>query len=331
MTLTSIFRMIEKYLNRNWKFVPVYFVLSFIQLRVKLFLTPAWLNGRLNRNHELLLNFSYTNNEQSRLLQFYIPEWFHHLFSIPIQQAYILQRWLFIFLVFICFHKYLRKWFNVPESFSGVLFLAAIMPLSYFNDLQESSPLLLLTFLLGLWTIRERQTFLLILILLIGGLNNETMLVLPSVYFFYNYEGSSFRKLAVLCGRTLLVSSPMLITVGAVRYINRNRPHLGGAWHLPDNLNGIYEIVRLNVLDFYSYPYIYIFFIFGIFWIYAFLHYRQKPLFLRRASLMIPFFIAAHLLTGIIGEVRQMLPLSFIIIPMALFSIYPSKLNSDGC
>jgi hypothetical protein len=38
---------------------------------------------------------------------------------------------------------------------------------------------------------------------------------------------------------------------------------------------------------------------------------------------MVPFFIAAHLATGIITEIRQMLPLGFIIIPMALFSIYP--------
>lgn len=303
-------------------FGPIYFFLSFINLRVKLFLTPEWFNGRLIYNHEQLLRFNYFNNEQSRLLQFYIPELFHRLFSLSIERAYILQRWLFVFLAFVCFHKYLRKWFDVSKSFSGVLFLAAIMPLTYFNHLQESAPLLLLTFLLGLWAIRENKILSLMIVFLIGALNNETMLILPLVYFFYNYKDRSFKGLLGLCQSTFLISLPLLL-IGPIRYINRNKPHLGGAWHLTDNLSNIVKDSQMNFFDFYNAIYLYIFFIFNVFWIYAFFKYKRKPLFLQRASLMIPFFIVVHLFTGIIHEVRQMLPLSFIIIPMAMFSIYP--------
>src|SRR5205823_6011461 len=60
---------------------------------------------------------------------------------------------------------------------------------------------------------------------------------------------------------------------------------------------------------------------FGILIYYAFLGYVEKPLFLRRSSWMIPFFILAHLLTGKIDEPRQMIPLAFIAIPMAMFFI----------
>ena len=105
----------------------IYFFLSFINLRVKLLVTPDWFNGVLVYCQELLLQFNYTNDEQSRLLQFYIPELFRRLFSLSIEHAYILQRWMFVFLAFICFHKYLRKWFSVQGSFSGVLFLAAMV------------------------------------------------------------------------------------------------------------------------------------------------------------------------------------------------------------
>ena len=312
-------------------FGPIYFFLSFINLRVKLYLTPDWFNGVLAYHQKLLLQFNYANNEQSRLLQFYIPETFHRLFSLSIEHAYILQRWIFVFLAFVCFHKYLRKWFSVQESFSGVLFLAAIMPLSYFNHLQESAPLLLLTFLLGLWAIREGKITSLIVVFLIGGLNNETMLILPLVYFLFNYNSSKFRDLVTLCRNTFLVGLPLLLTVGPIRYINRNRPHLGGAWHLPDNLRGILNyLLHANFFDLYKAHYLYIFFIFAAFWIYAFVRYKEKPFFLRRASLMIPFFIVPHLLTGIICEVRQMVPLSFIVIPMALFYIYPSKSRQDN-
>ena len=112
----------------------------------------------------------------------------------------------------------------------------------------------------------------------------------------------------------------MIIAVGTIRYVNWGSPHLGGAWHLPDNLEGIFS---WNV-QFWG-----IFFIFGVLWVYAFLRYGKKPLFLKRASLMMPFFIAAHLFTGIIVEIRQMLPLSFIVIPMALFYIYQDLADAE--
>ena len=85
-------------------FGSVYLVLSLINLRVKLLLTPAWHSGTLEQNHQLLLSFSYTNNEQSRLLQFYVPEFLVRLFPLSVPNAYLVQRWGFTFLAFCCFH-----------------------------------------------------------------------------------------------------------------------------------------------------------------------------------------------------------------------------------
>lgn len=300
----------------------IYFFLSYINLRTKLFLTPDWFNGILTRNHNLLLNFEYVNNEQSRVLQFLIPEFFRHTFNISIEHAYITQRWLFTFLTFICFHKYLRKWFSRQESFAGVLFLTAIMQLTFANELQESSSFLLFTFLLGLWAIRENQTLATLIIFLIGGLNNETMFFLPIVYFFYHFNEFSFKSLINLCIKTITISIPLIVTIGPIRYLTRHYEHLGGAYHLPDNLQGIISHAQYKFLDLFMACYLYIFFIFGIFWVYALLDFKNKPLFLKRASLMIPLFIIGHLITGKIMEVRQMLPLSFIIIPMSLFYIF---------
>jgi hypothetical protein len=52
-------------------------------------------------------------------------------------------------------------------------------------------------------------------------------------------------------------------------------------------------------------------------------------LFLKRAFLITPFFIAAHLAAGMLTEVRLMLPLGFIVIPMALLYIYPEVSQSS--
>jgi hypothetical protein len=324
----------EKYsFSRNeelLKFGSVYVFMALINLRVKLSMTGAWFDGTLLDNHQHLLAFQYMNNEQSRLLQFYIPETFHRLLGLSIIHAYILQRWLFVLLAFICFHFYLRKWFDSKLAFAGVLSLAAIMPLSYFNDLQESSPLLLLTFLLALWAIREHRTVWYMVILTIGAVNNETMLILPAVFFFYNFKSFEPKHLLRLSLTTLGTSLPAYAVEGLIRYINRDRPHLGGAWHWPDNIKGMWGQLGTFPLDYWAASYFYFLFIFGAFWLYAFLRYSKKPLFLQRAALMIPLFIFAHLLTGIFHEVRQMLPLSFIIIPMALFYLFPeARPHSD--
>ena len=307
------------------KFGSVYVFMALINLQLRLSLAPFWFDGRLIANHERLLAFQYKNNEQSRLLQFYIPEALHRL-GLSIVHAYILQHWIFILLTFVCFHFYLRKWFGARLALGGVAFLAAIIPLSYFNELQESQPLLLLTFLLGLWAVRERRTVWYLLVLTLGAINNETMLILPSVFFFYNFKRFNLKHILGLSLTTVTVALPALMVVGVIRYLNRDKPRLVATWQWPDNIRGIWEQLGTSPLDYWEAKYFYIIFVFGAFWVYAFLNNARKPLFLRRAALIIPLFILVHLLMGIISEVRLMLPLSFIIIPMAFFYLFPETL-----
>ena len=269
------------------------------------------------RNHNLLLNFDYTNNEQSRLFQFYIPEAFVTLFNLSIPHAYILQRFGFVFLAFCCFHVYLEKWFDNKGAALGVVLLAAVMPLTYLPHLQESAPLLMLSFLLGLWAIRENRPWHFMIVLLLGSLNNESMLILPAVYVFYNFKTYKTCWQPIL--KSIGLSFPAFAVTIIIRYITRYNEHLGGAWHLPDNLHNMAISFSQPLLNYWSLTYLFIFFIFGVLWVYAFLNFSEKPLFLRRAALVIPIFIGIHMLTGIIAETRQMIPLAYLIIPMAMF------------
>ena len=308
-----------------FKFGSVYASLALINLRVKLSLAAAWFDGSLTSNHQQLLAFKYTNNEQSRLLQFYIPEVLHRLLGLSVVHAYMLQRFLFILMAFICFHFYLRKWFNAKLAFAGVMFLAAVMPLAYFNELQESTPLLLLTFLLALWAIREHRNGWYLAVITLGAANNETVLILPAVFFFYNFKRFELGHILRLSARTLAGALPAYIVFGVIRYINWNRPRLAPAWQWPNNIRGLWEQLGTSPLEYWAAVNFYILFIFGLFWLYAFLNYAKKTLFLRRAALMIPLFILAHLFTSIFAEVRLMLPLSFLLIPMAFFYLFPEN------
>jgi hypothetical protein len=294
---------------------------------VKLWETPAWFDGTLVRNHLSLLRFQFTNNEQSRLLQYYIPEALRQVFDISIESGYIIQRFVFVLAAFVLFHAYLRKWFSSSASFAGVLFLAAAMPLTSLIDLQESAPLLMVVFLLALWAIRDHQEALFAVFLWLGSITNETSLILASVYFFYhlNWTGplpTRLKELIRLAGRTALLAAPAFLTAGVIRYLTRDRPHLGGALHWNDNIAGILGTFQMEVFDLFTARYVFFILLFSVFWLYAVLAYRRCPRFLQRASWMVPLFILAHLITGIISESRQMIPLGYIIIPMAMFFLF---------
>lgn len=305
-------------------FAPLYAWLSFINYAIKLRVTPAWFST-LEINHAALLNFSYTNNEQSRLLQFYIPELFHQVFGISIQPSYGLARLIFVFLTYLAFHRYLRKWFSAGEAFAGVALFAAIVPFTHMNDLQESSPLLMLLFLLALTAIRDEQMCVMLSVFFVGGLTNETMLILPSVYFFYHLRFDNLKTVFGIAGKSFLISIPLLITLVPIRYYTWDRPVLGGGFHWPDNINNIFLQMSLNPLRWPGSDYLFFILLFGVLWCYSLIAYAISPRFLRRASWMIPFFILTHLITGKINEPRQMIPLSFIIIPMAMFFILGNK------
>lgn len=318
-------------IRKEWiHFGLTYFFLSLISLRVKAFLTPNFFNEKLLANHAELLAFTFTNNEQSRLLQFAIPEFLHSVAGMDIPDAYLLQRWAFQFFTFLLFHAFLRKWFSPLVSFAGVLFLAAVIPLTYFNHLQESAPLLSLTFLLALWALRERKDGAFAVILFIGAFNNETILSLTAAYFFVRFRGWEASSFIRLCARTAFITAPAWTVFGIIRFITRDNQHLGDRFTLVDNLQSIAKDLLHHPMDYYWSVYLYPFFLFGTFWVFAFLYMREKDAFLRRISFFIPLFIIAHLITGLIYEARQMLPLAFIIIPLSFMYLQSQSYSACG-
>ena len=289
--------------NKNLFIFILCVALAVLNLNLKLNVTATWFDGTLVRNHKLLLDYNYTNNEQSRLLQFYIPELFVKIFNLSIEHAYMLQRLLFTMFTFFCFYLFSKKWLDTKLSLLCVLIMALlVMPNTYQNHLQESAALLSLTFLGALWAIRENKTFFYVFILTIGSINNETMLFIPAVYFLVNFKKFKISDIMRVAKRTILLALPAIISVGIIRYINIDRPQLGGAWHFHENIYHLDSLLK----------------VFNIFWILPFLYFKKRPLFLQRALISIPLFIIPHLITGIISETRQMIPLSFILIPASV-------------
>ena len=51
---------------------------------------------------------------------------------------------------------------------------------------------------------------------------------------------------------------------------------------------------------------------------------------MRATLVLIPALVIPHLLTGIIYEVRQMVPLAFVVIPAAFFWLFRDELSARG-
>lgn len=299
--------------DHNAGIVLLCVTLALATLWIKLALTPAWFDGSLMRNHSQLLAFQYTNNEQSRILQFLVPELLIRSCGVGVVTAYIIQRFCFTLLTLYLFYHFTQKWLTARGAVICLVLLALVSVMTYKNDLQESSPLLGLTFLLALWAIKDQKNLLFAVALTIGGLNNETILYLSSVFFFVNVEIKRAASWIPLALKTMIISAPAYMTVLIIRIINYDRPHLGGAWHLADNLHDLYHPILL----------------FNVLWGLAFLRFREKPQFLRRALTTIPLFVIPHLLTGIISETRQMIPLCFIVLPAALLYFRETRIPAD--
>ncbi len=315
---------------RQLPFVAIYACLSFLELRSKLQVTPAWFDGTLERNHAALLAFQYANNEQSRLLQFYIPELFVRVLGITVPHAYMIQRWAFVALAFMLFHLYLRKWFSNGLAFAAVCLLAAMLPFTFMNDLQESASFLMACSAAALWTIRDAGSWSAAAVLLLGALNNETTLALASVYAADRFRDWRPASLWNTAWRTLAVAAPAFAYTAWIRYVTRDRPHLGGARHWGDNVHGILADLQVNPLDYHQAAYLSMFFIFNVLWLFALLRISDKPRYVRATLVLLPALVIPHLLTGIISEVRQMVPLGFVVIPAAFFWLFRDELSARG-
>ncbi len=126
------------------------------------------------------------------------------------------------------------------------------------------------------------------------------------------------------------MAAPAFVYTVWIRYLTRDRPHLGGASHWEEKSTGDFGgDLHLNVLDYPGAFYLGVIFIFNVLWVYAFLRFREKPKFVRATLLLIPAFLIPHMITGVIMEVRQMIPLGFVVIPAAMFWMFSDELGAD--
>ena len=206
------------------------------------------------------------------------------------------------------FDRYLRRWFAPGVAAGGALALAAVLPFTYQHVVQESDPINLLVFTLGFWAMVKERDLLLIPIMLFGTLNRETTAMLPAVYLLGNLGVKPFREVA---RKTAVLGFCWCLVYGGLRLSYGHRSYYS-------------DVVMWKSNTITWYPSRAVLLLFGVMWVLSLVGARTGPLLLRRALVLLPFYVALHYVIALVNEVRLFLPWAPVVIPLAWFALYPA-------
>jgi hypothetical protein len=232
--------------------------------------------------------------------------------------AYDIYDLLAVFFLLGMLFWWSRTWFTAPQALTGVLFVAATMPIAlkdhYFQpwSLLESG-----LFSAALLAMHRQHYSVLLGIMAAATLNKETaifivlafLLTLDGPSRFKAWRHSSSMSIACLGGLFLVwlsIHAGLRYALGHGSLLSRV-PGLIARNLAEDSLvrTGINASLFL-----------------GGFWVFAAMGLRDAPRFIRRVALIIPFYLAAVLIWGVWYEVRLLMPLYPVLVPLGLSFLY---------
>lgn len=221
--------------------------------------------------------------------------------------AYAVLRGLVTGITLYFFDRYLQSWFAPAVAPGGALALAAVLPFTYLPVVQESDPINLLVFTLAFWAMIKGRDLLLIPVMLLGTLNRETTAMLPAVYLLGNLGVKPVREVA---GKTGILVFCWCLVYGGLRLFYGHRSYYCDVVQWKYNVHSWSPSIQVLLL-------------FGMMWVLGLVGAKSGPLLLRRALLLLPFYLALHYVVAVVDEVRLFLPWAPVVIPLTWFALYP--------
>jgi hypothetical protein len=224
-------------------------------------------------------------------------------------RAYAIFYFLAIVLMLWSIYAYLTEWFTDDQALVGALLVACTIRITIRqHDWAPGSYLEPSFFSIGLLLILRDRPWWFVAVVAVASLSRETGIFLALLYAV----AAPFNR------RTLWTTLACLAVSGAVflgvRFV------LGGAeryWTLG-------RVLETNL----SQPFLALFnisMLLGAVWIFAALGFARAPAFVRRAAVVIPIYLAAIAVWGIWWEVRLLMPLYPLVLPLALSYLFPPR------
>jgi hypothetical protein len=235
--------------------------------------------------------------------------------------AYGIYDLLAVFSLLVMLFVWAKTWFTPEHSLIGVLFVAATMPLAlqdhYFQPWSLAEAAL---FCAGLLAIQRRRPALLFAVVALASLNRETAIFLPLAFLLTVEAGDLRRADGARNWKPLLLFAGLLLTwatiYGGLRLWRGEATHIEtieGLWaRNTERQNLIYALENAGLF-------------LGGFWIFAALGLPRAPTFLKRVAWIIPVYLATILVWGVWYEVRLLMPLYAILLPLGLFFLFPPR------
>jgi hypothetical protein len=212
---------------------------------------------------------------------------------------------------------YARVWFPTEPALVGVLFVAATLPIAMRPNEYAPYSFLEPTFIsLSLLCILRDRCRWLALLVAIAALNRETGIFLVLLYAV----ARPLNKQRVIT--TLAYAAIWLAVFISVRlFAGIANPY----WTVDKVFRTNLSQLRPTVFNVAA--------LFGVFWWFAIAGFRRAPPFVRRVAIVIPAYVAVIAVWSIWGEVRLLLPLMPLVLPLALsflFAFSPSALDDPS-
>jgi hypothetical protein len=133
------------------------------------------------------------------------------------------------------------------------------------------------------------RDLLLIPVMLFGTLNRETTAMLPAAYLLGNLGVKPFREVA---RKTAVLGFCWCLVDGGLRLFYGHRSYYS-------------DVIRWKSNTITWYPSRAVLLLFGMMWVLSLVGARTGPLLLRRALVLLPFYVALHYIIALVNEVRS--------------------------
>jgi hypothetical protein len=246
--------------------------------------------------------------------------------AMPEKKAFLLAYAAFdvlaVFLLLAMLSLWSRQWFSREQALIGSLFVAATMPIALQDHyFQPWSLLEAVLFTAALPAIYHRRYGLLAGVVVLASLNRETAIFIPLAFLFTSLDVMrswkstrriDWQPIRMFCGMVLLWGIVFL----GLRYFR------GSAVHV-ETIAGL--LVRNTTVESLFRTLVHGSLFLGAFWLFALLGIRHAPRFLRQVSWIIPLYLVSVLLWGVWYEVRLLLPLYPILVPLGLAFLFRQR------
>lgn len=209
-------------------------------------------------------------------------------------------------------YAYLRVWFTTEQALVGVLLVACTLRITIRqHDYSPYSFLEPSFFALGLLAILHGRRGWFALLVAVATLNRETGIFM--VALFAVTQPVTKATLKAVAG----YFSIWLVIFIELRFLGGDAERY---WTLE-------RVFRTNMSQLWLAAFN-ITVLLGVFWIFALLGLSRAPAFVRRSAIVIPAYLAAIAIWGIWWEVRLLMPLYPLLLPLALSYLFEPRLNA---